>query len=905
MLKIFLLFSLTVVEVYALSLPLPPIVGNSVVPDDKPYYKYDDTQNNLEYIYTKENVKFAKYIKKIENELHKDYRKFYNWTLDEKLYVGLISNQNQIANGFSTQFPNNRQINYIGGTQYIDYFSSVAWLDTLIYHETAHNYQLNVKRNGISEDLHSVFGNGIVFLPWLIVPNMLENSFMLEGNAVLNESWHGNGGRLYSGRFKALTILQAQAGNITPQYMYNLRNQVTFPYGDTPYIIGGFYNYYMAQKYGLKKINAYFKNNSKEFFWPFFTNRAMQQSVGEDFENSVEKFALHYKMLAKKFVQQKGKSVAHSQFFSSLSSDKKEIYFITNESGKRKPELIIIDKQSKKVTKNRDSWMSGKIIKAPNNRYYTQGSRHTSVTKIEQGLFDNNAFIKKGTAGKMIQGYLRDGREVYFDVAASYVNAQLYVGNKFYTVVHSSVIIDEHDNLYYFKQKGKTRTLYKNKRPLFSYKGFYGIISDVDSKGNVYFIANSKFGSTLYRYTNGKVNRVSAADNIIEARLLNDKTLLIAAISVKDYYYVLAKVVKLDATPFETKLFFEDKKYYNRTLEDVNSSGISSRESYNSLLDMHYSGSDLTLLYDKALYGLFNVKFSDPLTQNALNLFLSRDDTNITIAGITYANARYRLQYSFSAYGVVDKHHRDDTRTGGVIAQASLPVYQAGYYKASLNASYYQDYDTLSREPLTFFLNLNRTEHYGTAMFLNALYDINLYGVKEREDTIVGSIFRYKHSLPLEFYIGAGAKYSVSNAAIDTADAYSKTRGVKVSGIGFISSDDISTINLPTTQHTFYLKSAGYFETELKKTLNFSAYYFTFPLSLQREAVTLKYRHYELEDFNKLREKVNEYMFGIRFDLVLLNSLAPLPLSLNYYYNDNKNITKDTNQLKMFIGFAF
>ncbi|MEA2091396.1 MAG: hypothetical protein U9O83_03400, partial [Campylobacterota bacterium] len=189
--------------------------GMAVVPHDKPYYKYKDSENDVEIIYTEDNIPFARHTASVESPLHKDYKKFFNWKLDETLYVGLISCNNQIANGFSTQWPNNRQINYVGGTQMVDYFSSASWLDTLLYHETAHNYQVNVKGSSVSRGLHTVFGNGTLFFPFIpaIVPNVFENSFMLEGNAVLNESWHGNGGRLYSGRFKVETILQAKAGN--------------------------------------------------------------------------------------------------------------------------------------------------------------------------------------------------------------------------------------------------------------------------------------------------------------------------------------------------------------------------------------------------------------------------------------------------------------------------------------------------------------------------------------------------------------------------------------------------------------------------------------------------------------------------------------------------------------------
>ena len=274
--KITLLTILFVSITYGVQIPLGNIIGDSVVSNDKQYYKH--MQNNIEIIYTKDNMKFAKHISKIEPSLTKDYEIFYDWVLDEKLSIGLISENMQKANGFSTQFPNNRQMNYVGGTQLIDYFTTTSWLDTLFFHETAHNYQVNVKKASSSQWIHSIFGNGSVIFPFFTIPNITENSFMLEGNAVLNESWHGNGGRLYSGRLYAQAILQAKADNINAGEVYNKR--LEFPYGDSVYIDGGFYNLYMAEKYGLKSINSYFKHHSQDWSWPFFTNRSMKKATG-------------------------------------------------------------------------------------------------------------------------------------------------------------------------------------------------------------------------------------------------------------------------------------------------------------------------------------------------------------------------------------------------------------------------------------------------------------------------------------------------------------------------------------------------------------------------------------------------------------------------------------------------
>ena len=109
-----------------------------VVPHDRDYFTAD--VRNCELIYTEKDLPFAKEAAAVEAGLQPRYEATYGYRMDETLYVGLISDYNQIANGFSTPYPNNRQINYGGGVLNVDYFCSSSWLKTLLYHETAHNY---------------------------------------------------------------------------------------------------------------------------------------------------------------------------------------------------------------------------------------------------------------------------------------------------------------------------------------------------------------------------------------------------------------------------------------------------------------------------------------------------------------------------------------------------------------------------------------------------------------------------------------------------------------------------------------------------------------------------------------------------------------------------------------------
>ncbi len=880
---------------------LEPVLftGTSVVANDKSYYKYK--QNNVEIIYTKENLPFAKYTASIEEPLNKDYEDIFSWKLDSTLYVGLISDHNQIANGFSTQWPKNNQINYIGGTQYIDYFCSTSWLDTLLYHETAHNYQLNIKANPISQSLYKVFGNGTFILPfpYIIVPNVTENPFMLEGSAVLNESWHGNGGRLYSGRFKAQTILQAKAGKIKAGDVYNVK--LDFPYAQRAYIQGGFYNLYMAERYGLVNINGYFKEHSYDILWPQFTNASMLRSVGVDFERSLEAFADEYAKKAQDFVSASGELLGSSQFFYSLASDKDEIYFITNETGYSTPLLLVYTKNSGEIKSYKKSWLGGKVVKV-DGEYYTQGSKHVSATKIYQGLFDSDAYIKEDTSSKMVQGYLSDNTMVYFDVASSFLQAQLYVGDEFYTQSNSSVLVRDED-IYYFVQKEKTRTLYKNKTPLYSYEGFYGIVCDVDSKGAVYFVANSKNGTTLYRYDEGKVSRASSADNVLEAKLVNDHEAVLAAVSDKDYYFVQSKLEEMEQTPYDTKLFFESKPYYG-TYKPMDTTDVDLSKPYNALLDMHYSGTNFLFAYtgDNVL-GKLDINFADSLSQNALTLNVSRDENNVSVAGFTYANSKYLLEYIVSAYKVVDKSNYENVRESGVSLGAVLPFYKKGYNLATFALNYYQSYDATLREPLIFSVNISHSEVYGISMYYNYLNAGALYVAKDRDDLIYGGKYEFNHELGFESYIGISTKYSTTDSDISGLQAAQKNRGVKITNISYQLDMDPSTIYIPSLTSSYYVKSAGYIDVSLSKVLNFSSYWFTFPLSLQREALYLKYRTYNINGFSGYKENFNEITAGVTLSTVMLNKFV-IPVSFEYIHNNAKFIEEE-NSFKFILGTRF
>jgi len=865
------------------------------VAHDEQYYTKDI--KNTQLIYTKSNIPFAKQAAGKEGTLHKKYSDIFEWNLDEKLYVGLMSQKNQIANGYSTQYPLNRQINFIGGTSMIDYFASTSWLDTLLYHETTHNYQTNVKGSSVSRGLHTIFGNGFLFaMPYFIIPNITCSSFMLEGNAVLNESWHGNGGRLWSGRFKAETMMQAKAGYITPERTYN--ETLYFPYHENMYVTGSFFQLYLAQKYGLSRTNHYFKEHSIYWYWPFFVNDAMYYTFSKDYEDLIKEFSQSMQNKAKYFHEAQGKKIVTSKFFYPLNRDNEFIYFLINSDGKNSQELVLFDKEIHDLNKTASDLLGGKVIKT-NHKFYTQASHSLSAMSVMQGLYDNRAILKDGSAGKMVQGYLHDGRCVYFDVASSFDQAQLYVGDTLYAQVNSSVLIDKNDNIYYFVQKANHRILYKNRRALVGFEGYYGIVSDIDSEGNIYFIANSKLGSTLYKYTNGSIIRVLDADNIIDAKLVDDKRVLVAAIGSDNYYYSIETMKQKIEVPY-----FENMNLHvslTPSSDDMNLS-IDTTHKYHAPLDMHYSGTsfDMTSTKDKSYYNIA-MTFADPLVQNSATLFVNNDINSVTMLGLSYLNTQTIIDYTLMSYAVVDKNSSIKTkRDYGLSAQADLKYLRLGFYSGDMTLSYYLDY-MQGREPIAANLNLSYARHFGVSKYYKKYASLDIYGGKERVDRFFGAKLKAQYDLFDESYLSLFTQYSQSDS-----QSYFNQSGVKLTSQKQSLDNDPSVVVMPSFNANAYLRYIVKGNVEFKQVFDYAHYYFTFPLSLRREAVALGYSSYKLDLYNNLHLDVHESYISLISELLLLNKV-PFDFIGSYYHNDlYKNIPNESQDRFLFsIGSNF
>ncbi|PQJ88948.1 hypothetical protein [Aliivibrio sifiae] len=897
---------------YAAPLVTP---NNAGVAQDQDYYTQDVRNTRL--IFTEENKQHAEHAAGIESILQPAYEDTFGYQMDDRLNVGLMSSYNQIANGFSTQYPLNRQINYMGGAQLPDYFSSSSWLDTLLFHETAHDYQMNAKDNLVSKSMFAVLHNGSIgpigIIP-AVLPNSTSSSFMLEGNAVLNESWHGQGGRLYSGRYRAMTHVHAKASNLSQERLYN--DTLFFPYGESTYVFGSQYQYYLAKTYGLDVTNKYFKNRSQHWLWPFQVNKPMKKTVGEDFDTTFAAWVKQETQEAKEMQLAQGKVIARSKYYGELNTQQGNILFLTNPTAVRAPTLVHYNLTNNEVTKESSSLDMGKVY-YNQDKYYTVSGRRTSVWRTTQGLFDNDAQIKKGSEGRVHQGYTSDGKDVYFKTTESFVQPQLYVGDELYKAVNSSVLV-HNDNLYYFVQKDNNRTLYRNKESLLTLPAFYSIVKDVDSQGRVYFIANTETGSSLYRTKDGKVERVLNADNVIDAQLINDDKVLATAISADDYYYVVEDMEITAEAPYQVKLFWDDKgglaDQQQQKLANLEDKPLNTDTSYGLFNNIHYSRGALTVGAasekddngedkQKLRYNA-TFEFTDPLQRSTYNLWTMNDDEYSDLIGAGFSNNQFFIMGGVRAYYVLNDNYsdtniqKDQTRNSGLAAQLRLPFLQTGFWNAEISGNFYQDYKLNEREPLSAQLDISRTEHYGNSWLLNKEAAVSLYGVQDRDDAIHGASLSFGTDLPAEFYINLSGKYSGSDT--NKAGIYER-RGVELTqGNDFINNDPSSFI-MPSLKDGAFAETASLAELTLSKVINLSAYSFKGPISLRREMIELSYRRYDLGKVNTLGDvDINQGIIGLHFDTLIMNVL-PIGFYTQYIHNDENPIT-DKNSFKA--GFS-
>ena len=607
---------------------------------------------NYRFIYSSEYEDVVNHVVDKNEFYTKLYQKEFSWVLDEDTVLGLASSHNQITNGFATQYPRLWTLFYNGGPGVIDEFGIVSWVDVLLAHETVHLYQLNARHAipGVMKKIIGGPGSPLGFLPpftYMITPNVFTPTFLIEGNAMFNENRFGNGGRLYSAYYRAMFLQLLKSGKLTPTRIIN--DHIEWPFGTEKYVVGGYFNSYLAETYGADKTNKYFVNHGRKFFWPFLMNSSFANTFGISFYLAWEDFKDYYEDLAKNQKELTGDTVTESYRTSPFTINGDVVSFMTS-TYQGLNRLCQFHKTKRELKCEKTLLPFGRLFRHE-GEWVTASYQRSHPTEIRAGLFSDGYSRIDGFDNQFV--YAKKGPNIaYADSLKSFRETQVYKNGRYVSSMQSSPFMDVEGNLYYFKQDGDVRHLYRNERRLFRINGYSGRVVDVASNGNIFFTGATRAGTSLFRWDGSTIYQALPSDRVFDAKLLNNnRELLVAEITDNGIETRVAKTSESVGRPV-----FYDYKYINKKLiREHDQTQVDQAKNldydYSPLFEMEYNGFTPLINYivPDGLIWAANFQFNDPLQKYLANLLLSDGGFETYAAQFIFRSQAHRLQWLISA----------------------------------------------------------------------------------------------------------------------------------------------------------------------------------------------------------------------------------------------------------------
>lgn len=874
-----------------------------IVSGDKTYTLFED--GGYQYILTDEHRYILPELVHFNHFFLKEYQRSFNWKFDEKASLIIASMQNQITNGYATPAPNLMTVFYpTGGNS--DSFASLSWVHMLLAHETTHLYQLNTKQ-GFAKDLHPVIGNPIFFLtPWFVPvfvnPNLINPTFLLEGNAVFNESRFGLGGRLFSGEYRAVVYALAKGGKINMKRLFN--DHLYFPFGLEKYMVGGYFFNYVRDALTTDQTNHIFLNHGKHYINPLILDNSFEEVYGSSYEAWIEAFIKDISAKASTQKSSNAESLMFGLSWGGFNHDQETVFGLMQENQKSPPWFIRINKQTGKIVeKKRMDIPEGKVFWM-DGRWWAVSSKTVSPTLIEFGLYKEGWWPSQQFRSQVVQD-LRGGHTLTVDTTTSLRDNQLLLDGKRLASANSSAILDDAGHAYYFKQQRKTRTLYKDDKPIFSFQGYYAKLIEADVNGKIYFISTTDAGSSLYAFYDGKIHRLSDSDTIVDARLLSAKSA--AAIEVSDKGYDL-KIIPLEQTqknPQEYVYGFEKEPtaqtYFDLQKETFPNPSLKEKE-YSPLKQLRKSTFEPNIgFFQDEITGGFRATFVDPLLLNSLAFSYARLAHFNDEALVIYNNARHRLNWYLGSFYFEESAHFEENLIGRTYNNMafiglSYPFFKRGHWSIDgiVETSYVNDDKIFSRRPKNSMeslaaLTIQHTKQYPLSFDPYRQYSLTLsYGSNNDADKGLK-----KH------HDAFGAKASV------VYDVY-KENILSAHACSSFATKDSLFINEPGTLKTqpynFTSLLPGFSATAreikstgltYKKVFHTPVYFVKIPVGLRRMAPFASLNYFKLKqtDDNEFDRDFTQWEAGLDVEFLVAHRF-PFRFAFSWT-KDNRNLTPE------------
>jgi hypothetical protein len=185
----------------------------------------------------------------------------------------ILVDQNDLSNGWATPLPYDTieitvappaARNVIGNTD--------DWLRLAFAHEYTHILQLDWSR-GFASAVRAVFGRSPISFPNLFLP-----TWQIEGLATYEESATTGRGRINAGDFAVFVNQAAREGRALP--LDRASSDVDdWPAGNTPYAYGGFFQQYLAKRFGDEKLAELSRRTAGRFY--FLSAPAFKKTFGK------------------------------------------------------------------------------------------------------------------------------------------------------------------------------------------------------------------------------------------------------------------------------------------------------------------------------------------------------------------------------------------------------------------------------------------------------------------------------------------------------------------------------------------------------------------------------------------------------------------------------------------------
>ncbi len=219
-----------------------------------------------------ENI--AKRVAVIAEDVHNRLVPRIKWDPKGRTHLVLVDAMDD-SNGLTAPFPYNHITLFITQPAGGPGFGTTAydeWMRLLITHEYTHILHLDMV-HGVPDALQHIFGR-------LYFPNLFEPIWTIEGLAVYEETEQTSGGR---GRSPGADMILRMASLEGPFPTLDMMSVFpdSWPSGQVPYLFGGSFSRYIAEKYGREKLaelNEVYSGRALPFFVESTANQVLART---------------------------------------------------------------------------------------------------------------------------------------------------------------------------------------------------------------------------------------------------------------------------------------------------------------------------------------------------------------------------------------------------------------------------------------------------------------------------------------------------------------------------------------------------------------------------------------------------------------------------------------------------